>query len=272
MQAAATRLLVVLAVTAVPLLAAPAGAGAQGGGGLCEMQVFPTGQGFSLGPHTVQVRMICEERPGSDYSYEGLRISSSLPIAEFASLEVGTCSVGTGEVECTLLLGGTNQAAELHGDLRFLDPTCSPVDTTVGAEYLLVGGDGSREWYPMPVKGPCVGEVAGEVPGPKGCVRDDFRARVNTDPELRSWLLEAFTFGGEVSDEIPQYIVRLERQGRKAAREPRLPDLKYKSNLTSFIVKVPASRLARGKYLFRVFLELNDPRDFPSSFFRFKRC
>jgi hypothetical protein len=265
-------LLVSLAAVAAPLLIAPAEAGAQGG--LCEMRVYPITGSFSLGPHTVTVRMTCDALPegSSQYSYEGLRITSSAALAEFASLEVGTCSVGSSEVQCSLLLGGTESQQELHGDLRFVLPTCSG-GTTLGAEVLLVGDDGSREWYGMPVKGPCVGQD--DFPRPavdKGCNRRNFEVRLNTPEALREWLIEAFTFGGEVSDEVPRYIVTLERRGKKVAKEPRLPELKYKSDLYSFGVEIPVRRLKSGKYLVRFFLEPNSPDDYPSTFVRFKVC
>jgi hypothetical protein len=274
LRTATASLLVALAGVTAPLLVAPTEAGAQGG--LCEMRVFPISGGFSLGPHTVTVRMTCGELPegSSHYSYEELRITSSAAIAEFASLEVGTCTVGDlqADVECPLLLGDTAQTQELHGDLRFVLPTCSG-GTSLGAEVLMEGDDGSREWFGMPVKGPCVGQE--DFPAPtvdKGCNRSDFKAILRTPPDLRAWLLDAVTFGGEVSDEVPQYLVTLGRQGKKVAKEPRLPALKYESNLTSFKVKIPAGRLARGKYLVRFFLELNSPDDYPSTNLRFKVC
>lgn len=278
MRAAAARLLVVLAVLAAPLLAAPPEAGAQDGSGLCRMNVFPTGQGFDLGPHTVQVSILCEALPegSSQYSYERLRITSNDALAEFASLEVGTCSAGTNEVECPLLLGGTEQAQELHGDLRFQFPACDleGFGTTIGAEYLLAGDDGSRQWHPISVRGPCAGPllVTGGT-GKKGkCASGDFKMTVTVAAELRQLLIDAVTFGGEVSDEVPQFVATLGRKGKKVSKEPRLADLKYRSSLNGFKIKVPAKGLPSGNYLVRVFLELNSPDDYPSDIEKFKRC
>jgi hypothetical protein len=274
LRTATASLLVALAGVAATLLAAPTEARAQGG--LCEMKVFPIAGGFSLGPHTVTVRMTCDALPegSNQYSYEGLRITSSAALAQFASLEVGTCTVGDlqADVECPLLLGDTKQVQELHGDLRFVLPTCSGA-TNLGAEVLLVGDDGSREWFGMPVKGPCVGQE--DFPRPavdKGCNRKNFGVKLDTPEALRDWLIEAVTFGGEVSDEVPRYIVTLTRRGKKVAKEPRLPQPKYESDLYSFVVEIPARRLKSGKYLVRFFLEPNSPDDYPSTFVRFKVC
>jgi hypothetical protein len=270
-------LLIALAVIAAPLLVVPAGAGAQGGSGLCSMNVFPTGQGFSLGPHTVQVSMACEALPegSAQYSYEGLRITSNDPLAEFASLEVDTCTVGSSEVECPLLLGETSSYAELHGDLKFQFPVCElgGFGTTVGAEYMLVDDNGMAEWHPISVRGPCAGPVlvAGGS-GKGGCAKHDFKMKVSVAAELRQLLIDAVTFGGEVSDEEPQFIANLTKKGKKVSREPRLANLKYQSSLSGFKIKVPAGDLPSGKYEVRVYLELNSPDDYPSDIEKFKSC
>jgi hypothetical protein len=276
-RATTAVLLVALAVIAAPVLAAPVEASAQNGSGLCSMNVFPTGQGFSLGPHTVQVSMICEALPeGSDqYSYEGLRITSNDPLAEFASLETGTCSAGTGGVECPLLLGETSSSAELHGDLRFQSPVCElgGFGTTVGAEYMLVGDNGMTQWHPISVRGPCAGPVlVTGGSGKGGCAKHDFKMKVSIAAELRQLLLEAVTFGGEAPEEEPQFIAMLSRKGKKTSSEPRLANLKYRSSLEGFKIKVPAGDLASGKYEVRVYLELNSPDDYPSDIEKFKRC
>jgi hypothetical protein len=281
LRAATVGLLVALAGIAAPVLASPAEARAQDGSGLCGMSVFPNGQGFDLGAHTVQVSMLCEELPANEdfsnvYSYERLRITSNDPLAEFASLEVGTCSTGASEVECPLLLGETDQGAELHGDLRFQFPVCdlAGFGTTVAAEYLLVGPDGGQQWHPISVRGPCAGPVL--VTGGSGkrgaCAKHDFRMKVNIASELRQLLLESVTFGGETSDEEPQFIAALRRKGNKASREPRLAKLKYQSSLSGFKIKVPAEDLPSGKYEVRVYLELNSQDDYPNDIERFKRC
>jgi hypothetical protein len=260
----------VLAAVAAPLLVAPAGAGAQGAGGLCTMDVFPQGVGFSLGPHTVQVRMLCEALPeGSDqHSYEGLRITSTAPIARFASLEVGTCSVGSSEVECPLLLGGTEAQQELQGDLQFQVPT--EFSTYVSGQYETVDDNGVREWNDILVSQ--LGQGSVFLPKtPKKCFSRDFKIKVGITPGLRSRLLEMVTFGGEVSDEEPQFVANLARLG-KVAKEPRLADLKYKSDLKGFKIKVPASRLPSGRYEIQVFLELTSPDDYPADNLPFKRC
>jgi hypothetical protein len=271
LSATAARLLVVLAAVAAPLLVAPAGAGAQGAGGLCTMDVFPQGVGFSLGPHTVQVRMFCEALPeGSDqHSYERLRITSDAPIANFASLEADTCSVGSSEVECPLLLGGTSSSQELYGELQFQVGTWF-VDA-ISAQFETEDDNGVREWHDIPVDQLIQGSAyLGK--NPKKCFRRDFKIKVLISPGLRSQLLEMVTFGGEVSDEVPQFTANLARLGKKVTKEPRLPDLKYKSDLKGFNIKVPASRLPSGKYEIQVFLELTSPDDYPADVLPFKRC
>lgn len=235
------------------------------------MDVFPQGVGFSLGPHTVQLRMFCEALPeGSDqYSYEGLRITSSDPIADFASLETDTCSVGVSEVECPLLLGGTSSSQELYGELRFQSPT--DFTTDVGAQYQTEDQNGVREWNDVTVSQ--LGQGALYLGrDPKKCSARDFKINVRIASGLRQQLIDAVTFGGEVSDEVPQFIATLTRRGKKVSKEPRLADLKYKSDLNGFKIKVPASRLASGKYQVYVYLELNHPDDYPSNYLQFKRC
>jgi hypothetical protein len=272
LRATAPRLLVVLAAVAAPLLVAPAGAGAQGAAGLCTMDVFPQGVGFSLGPHTVQVRMFCEPLPeGSDqYSDERLRITSSDPIADFASLETATCSVGVSEVECPLLLGETSSSQELYGELRFQDPT-EAFSPEVSAQYTTVDQNGFQETHDVTVSQLVQGSVyLGR--NPKKCLRRDFKIKVQISAGLRSQLLEMVTFGGEVSDEVPQFVATLTRKGKTVSREPRLADLKYKSDLKGFKISVPASRLPSGKYEVPVYLELNHPDDYPSDALSFKRC
>jgi hypothetical protein len=234
------------------------------------MDVFPQGVGFSLGPHTVQVRMFCEALPeGSDqYSYERLRITSGSAIAQFASLEVDTCSVGSSEVECPLLLGGTSSSQELYGELQFQDTT-QLVDA-ISAQFETVDDNGVREWHDIPVDQLIQGSAyLGK--SPKKCFRRDFKVKLRISPGLRSQLLEMVTFGGEVSDEVPQFTANLARLGKKVSKQPRLADLKYKSDLNGFKIKVPASRLASGKYEVLVYLELNQG-DYPGDFLPFKRC
>lgn len=235
------------------------------------MDVFPQGVGFSLGPHTVTVRMFCEALPeGSDqYSYERLRITSESAIAQFASLEVGTCSVGSREVECPLLLGLTSSSQELDGELRFQSPT--DFSTDVSGQYQTEDQNGILEWNDIPVSQLGQGALfLGKTP--KKCFRRDFKINAQVSAGLRAQLIEMVTFGGEISDEEPQFIANLARSGKKVTKEPRLPDLKYKSDLKGFKIKVPASRLPSGRYEIQVFLELNSPDDYPSNYLPFKRC
>jgi hypothetical protein len=271
-------LLVSLAAVAAPLLIAPAEAGAQSAAGLCTMDAFPRGVGFSLGPHTIQLRMFCEALPegSNQHSYEGLQITSDAPIAEFGSLEAFPCTVvASTRVECPLLLGGTESTQELYGELRFQVVTTYEV-RAISAEYTTVDETGVRDTHDLPVSPLHRGFVVQIPPNPrkfaKGCVRRDFKLKVQLSDGLRQQLLDMATFGGEVSDEVPQFVARLERQGKKGATQSRLPELKYKSSLNGFKIKVPASRLSSGRYNSHVFLELSDPADYPDDILKFKVC